>query len=82
MYPETLTVTNVPTFATHNLATADFTVNQFTDLSKLGEYLVHIKSQISVPKDYTKTTFTIMNVEYDFPIRVQPCLVTTYGRSL
>lgn len=23
-----------------------------------------------------------MKVEYDFPIRVQPCLVNTYGRNL
>ena len=71
-------MTNVPTFVTHNLASADFTVNYFTDHSKLGEYLVRIKSEISVPKDYTKTIFTIMKVEYDFPIRVQPCLVSTY----
>ena len=82
MYPETVTVTGLPSFATHNRATADFTFHYFTDLSKLGEYLVRIKSEIRVPTDFTNTTFTIIKVEYEFPIRVQPCLVATYKRSL
>ena len=82
MYPETVTVTDLPSFMTHDIAMSDFSVNSFTDLSKLGEYLVRIKSEIRVPTDFTNTTFKIMKVEYEFPIRVQPCLVATYKRSL
>ena len=41
-----------------------------------------IRSEISVPKDYTKTTYTPMSVEYEFTIFIEPCLVSTYLPTL
>ena len=35
-YPETTTVTNLPTFVTHNEETSDFTISKINDLSLLG----------------------------------------------
>ena len=81
-YSETVTVTNLPVFAYQNLANSDFTIPVSSDLSLIGEYIVTIKSQISVPDDYTQTNFTPMTVQYDFLIRVQPCIVDTYSRVL
>ena len=43
-YPETVTLTNLPSFVTHNEPTSDFTVPQTADLGLLGEYTVTIKS--------------------------------------
>ena len=53
-YPETVTLTNLPSFVTHNLATSDFTIPQTFDLSLIGEYKVHIRSEISIPNGFTK----------------------------
>ena len=75
-------MTNLPTFATHNAGTTDFTIPQTTDLALIGEYIVTIKSEMQVPTDHTKSAFTPWVVEYTFPIRMQPCRVTTYSRSL
>ena len=77
-YPETVTLTNLPPFVTHNEATSDFTIPQTSDLSLIGEYIVTLRSEISIPDDYTMTTYTTLFVEYDFIIRMEPCLVTTY----
>ena len=52
-YPETVTLTNLPSFVTHNEASSDFTIPQTGDLSLLGEYTVTIKSEICVPDDHT-----------------------------
>ena len=52
-YAETVTLTNLPVFVTHNLATSDFTVPETNDLSLIGSYIVNIKSSISVPTDWT-----------------------------
>ena len=71
-------MTNLPSFVTHNLATADFTIPQTFDLALIGEYKVRIRSEISIPDDFTKTTFTKKFAEYDFLIRIEPCLVSTY----
>ena len=77
-YPETVTVTNLPIWATHNEPSSDFTIPQNNDLDLIGEYTVTIKSEIQVPDDHTKMTFTAMFVEYDFVIQVEECLVDTY----
>ena len=45
-YPETVTVTNLPAFATHNELTSDFTIPQTNDLSLIGEYTVTLRSEI------------------------------------
>jgi len=80
-YPETVTVTNLPTFATHNTGSIDFTIPQTSDLNLMGEYIVTINSQICVPDDYTANTCSIMQVEYDFVIYMEPCLVNSYSAS-
>ena len=77
-YPETVTVTNLPDFMIHNEAASDFTVTQVTDKSLLGEYTVTLKSEICVPDDYTEATCTVMESEYDFLVRVQPCTVNDF----
>ena len=69
-YDETVTVSNVPAFAVHNDVSADFSVPTNSDLSLIGEYIITIRSEIQVPDDYTKSTFSTMFVQYDFPLRV------------
>ena len=80
-YDETVTVTNLPVFVTHNSGTADFTLSQISDLSLIGEYIVTIRSEICVPNDYTKSGCTVMADEYQFSIFVAGCLVTNYYAS-
>ena len=77
-YPETITLTDLPTFVTHNESTSDFTIPLTDDLSLLGEYTVTIKSEICVPDDHSKATCTPFIVEYDFVVVMQPCLVDSY----
>ena len=78
-YPETVTLTNLPVFVTHNAPTTDdFTVPYSDNLDIIGSYVVTIRSEISVPDDYTKTTFTTMFDEHDFVVFIEPCLVSTY----
>ena len=74
-YPETVTLTNLPHFVTHNEVSSDFTVPQSTDVSHIGEYTVNIKSEIQVPNDQTKTTFTTHEVNYDFLVVIDPCSI-------
>ena len=62
----------------HNVGTSDFTIAENADLSLIGSYSVTIRSEILVPDDYTKTSYTTMFAEYDFVILIEPCLVTTY----
>ena len=50
-YPETVTLTDLPTFVTQNIADADFTVPFNSDLSLIGQYPVTIRSEIQVPVD-------------------------------
>lgn len=65
-YPETVTVTGLPSFVTHNEASSDFTLDQIDDLNLSGEYLVTIRSEICVPDDHTLATCTTMFDEYQF----------------
>ena len=72
-------MTNLPLFVTHNSpASDDFTVPQNNDLALIGFYVVSIRSEISVPDDYSKTTFTTMSAEHTFTVFIEPCLVDTY----
>ena len=78
-YPETVTFTDLPTFVTHNAPTSDdFTIPVNNDLSLLGSYTVRIRSEINVPDDHTKATFTTWSDEYDFVVYMQPCIVNNY----
>ena len=61
-YAETVTLTNLPAFVTHNEASSDFTIPQTLDLSLIGEYFVTINSKICVPFD--ETSCTTMEAEY------------------
>ena len=80
-YPETITVTNLPTLATHNTGSADFTVPSTTDLSLIGVYTVTIRGEIQVPTDYTKTVYDTIFVEYPFELRIEPCLINSFFSS-
>lgn len=81
-YPETVTISNLPVFATHNGPTTDdFSLPQTTDLSLLGSYTVTVRSEIQVPNNYSKTTFTTWFAEHDFVIYMEPCLVSSYDAT-
>ena len=77
-YDETITVSNLPAFATHRTASADFQIPATSDLSLIGVYLVNIKADICVPDDHTKATCTPWVVQYDFEIRMEPCQTTSF----
>ena len=77
-YPKTVTVTNLPAWTLHNVASSDFTIPQNDNLSLVGSYTVTLRSEIKIPNDYTKTTFKTLFVEYAFPIQVGGCVVNTY----
>jgi len=64
-------LTGLPSFVTHNRATADFTIPQIYDLSIVGDYKVHIRSEIYIPNDYTLQSYTTKFTEYDFFIRIK-----------
>ena len=73
-YPETVTVIDLPTFAQHQEPDSTFSIPKIEDLSLEGTYLVTVRSQILVPDDYTKTTFTAWEDEFEFEIiTMDPC---------
>ena len=80
-YPETITVTGLPAFASHNAVPHDFTVPATSDLALIGVYPVTLRSEISVPNDYTKTSYTKHFVQYSFDLRMEPCQITSYKGS-
>ena len=45
-YPNTITITGLPDFVIHNLATSDFNIPKNQDLDLIGEYIVTIRSEI------------------------------------
>ena len=59
-YPETVTLTNLPSFVVHNEPSSDFTIEKNTDLGIIGGYTATIYSEIKVPDDHTKLTFTTL----------------------
>ena len=69
---------NLPPFVDHNEPSSDFTIPQNGDLSLLGEYIVTMNSKICVPDDYSQATCTTMEVEYDFKVIVDYCIVNDY----
>ena len=56
-YAETLTVTDLPAFVTHNSSAKSFTVQTSDPLDK-GSYIVSLGSRIKVPTDYSRSSFT------------------------
>ena len=81
-YPETVTVTNLPTWSIHNEPSSDFTIPLNSDLNLIGEYTVTLRSEIQVPDDHTGLTFTTWFVEYDFLIQIEECVITSYDVTL
>ena len=78
-YPETVTLTDLPTFVTHNGPTSDdFTVPQTNDLTLIGSYPVTIRSEICVPDDHTQASCTPLFSEYEFTVLMEPCIVIAY----
>ena len=68
-YPETVTLTDLPVFVTHNAPTTDdFSIPQTADLALIGSYPVTIRSEICVPDDHTLATCTPFEVDYDFKV--------------
>ena len=67
-YPESVTLTDLPNFVTHNEGSSDFTIPQTGDLSLLGEYPVTIRSEICIPDDHTQNSCRSKFVKYEFII--------------
>lgn len=80
-YPETVTITNLPTFASHSEPSSDFTIPKNSDLDLIGEYTVTIRSEIYVPIDYTKDDYRTMFVEYEFDIQIEECIINAYDAT-
>jgi len=78
MLTPTLTVTNLPVFATHNTGTQDFTVLATTDLGLVGAYVVTMTSSVTFYDDFTMTTQTTLTASYTFTIFMTPCVIYTY----
>ena len=57
-YEQTFAVTGLPAFAMHDESSRTFTVFETLDHSLIGRYPVKITVSVSVPNDYTKTSFT------------------------
>jgi len=71
----TLTVTNLPTLATHNTVTTNFKVSSTTNLALIGSYVVTMTSSITFMKDYLKNLNTL-TTSYTFTIYMTPCVIT------
>ena len=69
-YPQSVTLTSLPSFVQHNEQSSDFTIPKNTDLNIIGGYTVKIRSEISKPDDHTKSSYTTMFVEYDFELHI------------
>lgn len=76
-YKQTITITGLPSFVTHDDQLREFTIAQSYDHSQVGEHPVKITVTIEVPDDYTKSTYRTYTLEQNFNIIVEPCLVTS-----
>lgn len=72
-------MTNLPAFATHNEASADFTIPQTFDLSLVGIYTVTVRGEIVVPNDEVSNRVEFS--EYTFEIWVEPCPLSDHLAS-
>ena len=62
----------------HNTPTADFTIPRQDDLALIGKYVVTMRSEIQVPDDYSKSSYTTLFKTDEFIVFVEPCTVDTY----
>ena len=81
-YQETVTVTNMPEFMTHDEINSEFTISIVTDLSKIGSYVITIKSEIQIPDDAVLSSYTTMSASYDLTVYLKPCEVDSYFDSI
>ena len=76
-YAQTIALTGLPGFVTHNEESQDFTIDYTEDVTLAGIYEVTISSVILIPDFPVQTTFTAVTHNYDFIIDVQdPCVLT------
>jgi len=57
-YPETVTVTNLPSWAIHLSADKKFKIPSTRDLALIGSYTVTMRGEISMPNDASKVTYS------------------------
>ena len=62
-YPETVTLTGLPDFVTHNEDSKDFTIERVSDMSLEGTYQAQITSKISMPTSAVDPTPIIMTTD-------------------
>ena len=62
-YPQTDTVDGLPSFVTYDSLNARFIVPETSDLSLVGVYTFIIRSEISMPVDYTMSSETVLSDE-------------------
>ena len=76
-YAQTIALTGLPEFVTHNEESQDFTIEYTEDVTLAGIYEVTISSIILIPDFPVQTTYTAVTHNYDFIIDVQdPCVLT------
>ena len=71
----TLTVTKLPTLATHNIVATNFKVSLTTDLALIGSYVVTMTSSLTFMKDYLKNLNTL-TTSYTYSMSMTPCVIT------
>lgn len=81
-YAETVILTGLPPFVTHNELSSDFTIISNPDLALIGRYPVTIRSEIKVPDDFTGTSYTTFGDEFEMIIEIGPCVVNQYDATL
>lgn len=77
-YPEVVTLTGLPSFVTHNVATRDFTIAPSDD-SHIGIFTVDVVCKISVPDNPEKSSFTEYTQTDSFTITIEPCMPTSFN---
>lgn len=69
-YPETVTVTNLPAFMSHDVAASEFTIERIDDLSLIGAYTISVKSEIQIPDDPSLSSYSTLSASYDLVVYV------------
>ena len=78
-YPMPITVTGLPSFATHDATAQTFAIAKTEDLSLHGVYDVAIRAEVLQPTDHTKTEFLTLSRDYTFQIEmVDPCFASSF----
>lgn len=71
-YAETLSMTTLPAFITYNEATKDFTIEGL-DTNAVGIYTIEVQSEIRVPDNSEKSSYTTEKATSSFKITIKPC---------